>query len=445
MKNLKTHNRHTTVLWLLSAAIFALVLCADLSVASTFKKTNSYMVTNLETIDDDLYVWSNRFQLQGLINGDLACFAYIASQQGEVTQSANYFGRKIDHSGKVGGTLRIFAEEIEVSGYVGRSALLFGSEVSVAQGAVIERDLNIFGANVMIDGAIKGNLKAEARRIEISGVIAGDVTLNADEITIVPPAVIIGKLTYTSKNEAVIDSAKGVTISGGTSWLLPSEDEEKKEEDEDRYTSLVLRISSIFAAFLFGIIVVRLFRPYAEESFSQLHNRFSVAVAAGLLGIVMLLLCVIVLIFALATMIAGMVVINTDAAPFGALILIFSLLMVPITSFLSITGAIIFYSGKIVAALVIGYLIIGRVKQGSQPLSKSALFLGLILVYAMFALPYVGLVIYILVSVIGAGAIILGIKHCRRPLNLDGTDRPLPNDPPPVTPPPLVPPSSGIA
>lgn len=425
-------------------AMAALLFCANLAVGSTFKKSNNYSVTNLEAIDDDLYVWANRFQMLGVVDGDVSCFAYTATNQGEITQSANMFGRKITHSGKIGGALRVFAQEIDVSGYVGRSALLFGSDITVAKGAVIERDMNLFGADVVVDGAVKGNLKADAGRITLTGVVAGDVTLKADEITILPPAVIVGKLTYTSKNQATIDSTNGVTISGGTNWLLPSTDEEKKEEDEDRYTSLVIRISSIFAAFLFGLIVMRLFRPYAEESFAQLRTRFSVAIAAGMLGVVLLVLCIIVLVIALATMIAGMVVISTEAAPFGALILIFSLLMIPISGFLAVTGAIVFYSGKIVVALVIGYLIIGRVRQLSQPLSKSALFLGLILVYALFAIPYIGLVLYILLSVIGAGAIILGIKHCRRPLIADAA-LDLPNNPPPVTPPPIIPPTSGLA
>jgi cytoskeletal protein CcmA (bactofilin family) len=355
------------------------------------------------------------------------------------------FGREINHTGRVGGAYRAFGQIINVTGYVGRSALLLGSDISVGSGAVIERDLTMFGSDITVEGAVKGNLKAEANRIELSGVIAGDVTLDANEINIIKPAVILGKLTYTSKNQAVIDSANGVTVAGGTTWKLPSEEDEKKDEESNKYTSMVLRLSSLFAAFLFGIIVVRLFRPQAEESFLQLRSRFSVSVAAGLLGSGLLVLCVIVLVFALATMIAGLVVIRSDAAPFGALILIFSLLMVPITSFLSIAGAIIFYSGKIVMGFLIGYLILGRIRQTTHTMSKSGLFLGLVILYGLFAIPYFGFVIYVLISLIGAGAIILGIKHCRRPLLASSENPDLPGDPPPVTPPPPLPPASGVA
>jgi cytoskeletal protein CcmA (bactofilin family) len=429
----------------LIVAFTAAVLALSGSViASTFKKSSNYSVTKLETINDDLYVWANRFQMQGVVVGDLSSFGYRIINQGNVTESANLFGREITHSGKVDGTFRAFGELVRIEGYVGRSALLFGREITLAGGSVVERDLSLFGDQIWLEGAVKGNLKGCAGRIELSGVIAGDVDIQADQIAIIKPAVILGKLTYTSENEAQIDLADGVTIAGGTTWLKP----EKKDAEEaanDRYTELVLKISSLFAAFLFGIIVVRLFRPYAEESFEQLRTRFSVAVAAGLLGVVLLMLCVIVLVFALATMIAGMVVINTDAAPFGALILIFSLLMVPITSFLSITGAIVFYSGKIMVAFLIGYLIVGRIRQTSNPMSKSALFLGLLIAYGLFMLPYVGFTFYVIISIIGAGAIILGIKHCRKPL-LEAPSTPgLPGNPPSPIPPPPPHGASGIA
>ena len=430
---------------LLIVAMTAVVLALSGSViASTFKKSNNYSVTNLETINDDLYVWANRFQMQGIVVGDLSSFSYRIINQGSVTESANLFGREITHSGKVDGTFRAFGELVRIEGYVGRSALMFGREITLASGSVVERDLSLFGAEVWLEGAVKGNLKACAGRIELSGVIAGDVNITSDHISIIKPAVILGKLTYTSENEAQIDLEDGVTITGGTTWLKP-EKENAEEAAKDRYTGLVLKISSLFAAFLFGIIVVRLFRPYAEESFTQLRTRFSVAVAAGLLGVVLLMLCVIVLVFALATMIAGMVVINTDAAPFGALILIFSLLMVPITSFLSITGAIVFYSGKIVVAFLIGYLIVSRIRQTSNPMSKSALFLGLLIAYGLFMLPCIGFTLYVIISIIGAGAIILGIKHCRKPLLEAPSTTGLPINPPPPTPPPPLPGASGVA
>ncbi|MCM2271366.1 MAG: hypothetical protein NDJ18_02245 [candidate division Zixibacteria bacterium] len=436
--------RSRLTLTLIVAMTAALLALSGSVIASTFKKSNNYSVTNLETIDDDLYVWANRLNMQGVVVGDLSSFSYRIINQGTVTESANLFGREISHAGKVDGAFRAFGEIVKIDGFVGRSALLFGREITMTSGAVIERDLSLFGADVWLEGAVKGNLKAHADRIELSGVIAGDVEIKAEQITIVKPAVILGKLTYTSTNEAQIDLADGVTIVGGATWLLP-EDKKAEEEDEDRYTSLVLRVSSLFAAFLFGIIVFRLFRPYAEESFKQLRTRFSVAFAAGLLGIALLVFCLIVLVFALATMIAGMVVINTEAAPFGALILIFSLLMLPITSFLSITGAIVLYSGKIVVAFLIGYLIVGRIKQTSHPMSKSALFIGLLAAYALFMIPYLGLTLYVLISIIGAGAIILGIKHCRKQVIADTSTAAMPTNPPAPTPPPAFPPGDGVA
>jgi hypothetical protein len=94
---------------------------------------------------------------------------------------------------------------------------------------------------------------------------------------------------------------------------------------------------------------------------------------------------------------------------------------------------------------LIGYLIVGRIRQTTNPMSKSALFLGLLIAYGLFMLPYIGCTLYVMISIIGAGSIILGIKHCRKPI-LEATPSPgLPGDPPPPTPPSPFPPASGVA
>jgi hypothetical protein len=47
-------------------------------------------------------------------------------------------------------------------------------------------------------------------------------------------------------------------------------------------------------------------------------------------------------------------------------------------------------------------------------LNRTALFVGLIVLYLLAALPYVGLVVYMMTGLIGAGAIILGVHNCRK-------------------------------
>ena len=53
-------------------------------------------------------------------------------------------------------------------------------------------------------------------------------------------------------------------------------------------------------------------------------------------------------------------------------------------------------------------------RPGAATLSKTALFIGLIILTIISSLPYVGTVLFLLTALIGAGAIVLGIHNCRR-------------------------------
>lgn len=394
--------------------MFAAALFAGHAQASVFKRAQNLDITNLEQLDDDVYIYANKLTLEGVVRGDLTAFCYRVDVKGEVGQSANLFCRDLFLAGKIDGSLRAFAQNAVIDGYVSRSAIAFGQDVSFNQGSVVERDLTAAGGVVDLAGTVRGNTRIYADRVVLSGVFMGDVNIDADQIQVVKPAVITGNLTYVSKTEAKIDTANGVSITGQTTWNLPKH--AREEKSGSGLTGFLLRVSSLLAAFIFGLIVMQIFRPYAEESFNQLRTRLSTSIAAGLIGIVSLLVCLIILVLALAFSIAGLILVSSQLAPIGSIILIFSILTIPITSFLGVSGAIILYSGKLVVAMLLGYLIMSRAREGTQPLGKAGLFVGLTILAVVFAIPYLGTIVYIAAAVVGGGAILLGIKHCRRPV-----------------------------
>jgi cytoskeletal protein CcmA (bactofilin family) len=399
----------------LPSALCLMVFLSAASFASTFKKADNVQITNLDMIDDDLYVYAGRLTIDGIVSGDLTAFDYQTTINGEIGQSANLFCRNLQVAGKIDGSLRAFAEVITVNGFVTRSALLFGRDVSLSKGSVVEKDVNIFGGQVSLDGTIKGDAAVEAEIVEITGVITGNVKITARKIEVLPPAVITGNLTYTSENQAQIDTTSGVTISGQTTWNHPKEGTLSGVRGSGSgYTGFVVRISSLLAAFLFGIIIAYLFKPYIEEAVNQVRTRTTVSIAAGLLGVLILVIALVVLILAIVSLIAGFLLVAGDLAPIGSVVLIFSILMLPVTSFAGISGGILFYTGKIIVAFWIGFAIMRKAKPGTAVLSKSALFIGLAILTALFAIPVFGAIVYVAAAIVGAGGIMLGIKHCRR-------------------------------
>ncbi|MEW6050417.1 MAG: polymer-forming cytoskeletal protein [Candidatus Zixiibacteriota bacterium] len=408
--------------WSFFVIAVTLLAAACVATASVFKKGDHVDIGKLDIIDDDVYAYGQRVTADGIISGDLSAFAYQVTLTGEVGQSANLFGRTVQMNGKVNGTFRGGAEMLTLAGYVNRSAVLFARDVTTDKGSVVQRDLTVFGDRIELAGTVTGNVYASGEIVQITGVLTGDVKLRASKIIISPPATIGGNLTYISEKPAQIDTTGGVVIAGQTTWNLPEKDDEEKDRGSGLKT-LVMKISSLFAAFLFGIIVVAMFRPYAEESVQQLRTRFTASIASGLLGVALLVVSLVVLVFAILSAMAGLILVSGDLAPIGALVMIFSILMLPITSFAGISGAIMFYSGKIVIALVIGYLILARAKPGTSMLSKSAMFLGLAILTALFFVPILGTVVYLAASVIGFGAILLGIKSCRQHHGMPRSDQ----------------------
>lgn len=380
--------------------------------ASVFEKGKSVVISNVHVVDDDLYVYTNDLRMEGTINGDLTAFAYDGKIQGTVSHAVNIFARSVSHAGRCNGPFRSFSETVSMDGTVGGSAMMFGRLISFNKGAVIERDLVIRGADVFVDGTVKGKLDIEGAEVTITGQIVGDTRVSCKKLLIKPPAVLSGNLTYDTEEPPQIDSA-GVTIVGTVKRATPKL---VAEPGTPIIKTIAMRISGLCAAFLFGLILIRLFPTYAKVSYDQLRTRFAMSLATGLLILGVIVACAVILIMTIVTGIAGQVLFSGGQAgtAFGVILTVFSILMLPITSFSAVSGAILFYAGRLFVAMLIGHFLLKRSSSGGGLPGSLPLFLGLTVLSLLFWIPYGGTLIYLFVAAVGAGAIMLGIRECRK-------------------------------
>jgi len=403
--------------------------------AINFDNSSRIHISNLHRIDDDLYAFAEELTIDGEVDGEVTAFVYDTRISGIITGTVSIFSYQVRHTGQIGRSLRAFANTITIDGSVGRSALIMGSDVAIGRSAVIERDCRLYGASIHMDGTINGpETTIEGDKISVDGFVRGNLTIKGKTIRIGPSAVIDGDLIYSCLTEDDITIEEGATINGERTWTPPKE---KDEDDGSGFvTGVVVSISKLLAAFLFGILILLIFRRYAEESFKQVRSRFTVSLAAGFLSLLVLAFVVLALAVAIVLLISGMVLTGGDSPILGAVLLVVAIVMVPITTFGTVVGGIMLYSGKIVVGFLLGAFLLKRID--SRPLNKINLLVGLVLLSIVFAVPYVGSLLYVLVSITGAGAILLGIKHCPRagedsqtPPTTSGSDR----NPPPVIPP----------
>jgi len=411
----------------LAVALVASVITAiEPAYAANFLKADKVHLTSLHRIDGDVYALGETVTVDGSIDGDLLAAGGQVTCSGEITGSQTIAAGEFSCSGRVDGSVRFIGGDAEIEGYVGRSVLFLGQNLKVREMAVIREDVNAYGRKVQIAGVVMGNVSVGAAVIEISGQIDGDVELDATEsIEISPPAVISGNLTYSGPKELDLESS-GVTVLGEVERREPEKDDAAKQE-ADELTDTVLRFSRLFAAFLFGLILIRLCPRYLQEAFAQLRCRFAACAAAGLLAAAAVVMSMLVLLLAVVLSIVGLILSSGDQAAGGALLLVFSTLMIPVTSFAFVSGGVLFYAGKLLPSLLVGYGLIRIFKRQPKLLGKWQLLIGLTILTGFYAIPRAGWLFYLTVGIIGMGAIILGVRHCR-PIDSQSTTAP---EPPP--------------
>ena len=416
-------------------AVIGVAICSLLPLevtGSVFRTEREADISTLHVIDDDFYFAGGRLTVDGRIEGDLVAVVWEPVIRGEIRESASLACDSLTFSGTVNGSLRALGRDLLVDGRVRRSVDLFGAVARVGKSADIDGNLSIFATVAYIDGVVDGDLQVSADEVYITGEINGNATITAPAIVITPPGTIVGDLSYVAPDKDALKLVAGARVNGETEWLPPEE-----PESESPYTGYIVRIATLLAAFLFGIIVVRPFRPYAEEAVGQLCGRPAMSAASGLLGTIGLVICIVILMLSLAVMASGYLILrlSSEGTGWGMLFLVVSTVLVPITSFASITGGVILYSGKVLVAFVLGHYVVRIVKPKSRALTASSLLIGLIILLILFSLPYLGTLLYAAVSIIGAGAILLGIRYCRRQASLP----PPSTAPPEPTPPPSLP------
>ena len=385
--------------------------------ATEFETGDQVRISNLHTIEDDFFVWSYSITNDGVIDGDAFLGGYEIVSNGEVTGSENVFAYTFNHNGTVDRSLRVFANNATVGGHTERSLLAVANSFVLEPDAIVNRDASIFGSLVHVDGRVRGDLNIRGERVTITGTVDGNVDVEADHINIDAPAVINGNLTYLARKSIEIDTLAGVSILGtiAAKEETPAEAGESGKAKGD-FTEITFIISKFLAAFLFGIILIALFRRYAEETYVQLKNRFGMSAVSGLLTFIITVFCIGILVVALILVVIGLAVASKNEVVLGSLILVISTLLVPITSFVSVSGFVLFYMGKIVVAMLVGCMIWRWFKADCAPLSKLQLLVGMAVLTALFEVPYIGFALYLLASIIGAGGVVLGVRNCHRPV-----------------------------
>jgi cytoskeletal protein CcmA (bactofilin family) len=352
-------------------------LAADPTGDSAFYGGDQLHLAEGETHEGDWYVATGSLSLDGRQQGDLIVFAGDAAIQGEVEGDLVVLGGTVEIAGRIADATRLVGGTLVVRGVIEGDLLVFGGEVAIRDEARIAGSVYAFAGKTAVDGAVEGRLRAVGGQIAISGTVGRDVVLKADEVRIEPGARIGGDLVYTSRKE--LDLPSGI-VAGDVRFERKVEDE---PEGGDFAWHLFTRIGFALAALVVGLSALAIFRRTAPALVAPVAGEPLVGFVVGFFAFLVV-----------------------PAASFLAMLLVIPLPLgvIALTLFL-----IALYLAKLPVALWLGQRLLRLVGLG-VPSPYASLVLGLVLLYAVFALPCLGWLVWFTASLLGLGAMILAAR-----------------------------------
>ncbi len=347
-------------------------------------------VASGEVVDEDLYVAANNVIIDGTINGDLWAAGDTITVGGVVNGSVMAVGRTVNINGDVGHAVRAGGETIIVNGDVSGDVIAGCSQVNIASTAKIGRDL-LFGAGIAgIDGFIEGDIKGGGGDVTISNGVKGNVDLQVESLTIFSAANIQGDLTYTSEEEADIQS--GAQIAGATTHNLPPVKEEPAKAFPPFGTfppfGIVGKVIGFFMALIAGLVIVLLAPRRLTSVAEAIRTRPGPSAGWGALMVFV--------------------------APIVAVLVCFTIIGIPVGLITLALWGIAIYLAQIPVGLLIGRLIIGRFRAvEGKAIMVGALALGLVILRLLGLIPYLGFFIALAVVLFGLGAVVVSERRRR--------------------------------
>jgi len=368
---------------LIILAILLILFNPHACLGTEFKAGENFLFPDTLIIDDDLVIAGNTIKSDATIRGDLISASSRLVQNGIVEGSVIAGAKDLDILGQVKGSVRGFGQNINVNGKVNRNLIGFGAALSIKPDGEIGGDVTAFCGELTLDGKIGKGLRGSIGTLIISGIINGDVSVNADEITLMPTAKILGDFKYRSKKQAKIES--GAQVIGQTLWTKKEKKEEKKAKGIFTAKSLITEILFLFALMLTGIVLTLIFKKNALQAKKAVTTSFLKSLGLGFVFMV----CI----------------------PIAIVVLIVTILGIPIAIIALFAYAVLIYIAKIPVATALGGMIIKAFGKQGEPSLIWSMLLGLIILTILLNIPYLEWLIYFIVLFTGFGAILISQKQ----------------------------------
>lgn len=352
--------------------ILTMLLIAPGSVLAAIVTTgDAVTIGEREVVDDDVYLFGNVVTISGLVRGDTIVFGREAIIEGTVEGSLLVFAETIRIDGEVTGTTRGAANSVIFSGATGRDLMIAANSISIS-GSVGQ---DFFGGanNITITGSVGRNILASMSRLVIDSPVGGDVDAYVSDLVIGPRAVISGRVTYTSDNEASVDGS--AIISGQLKRLDPTSEHTFASPGRSAW-SVIRPILSLLALALLMILV---FPGFTAGTAAMIGEKPGASAGYGAL-----------LVF---------------VAPLAALILLITVIGIPIGFMSMLLYIVLLYTARVFTGYYLASFLFERIKKELHPVWVA--LCGVLVLALLIQIPYLGWLINLAAVIFASGALLL--------------------------------------
>lgn len=393
-----------------------------------------------EIIDDDLFISGEIVEINGTVNGDVFAGGSVVTVNGTINGSLVAGPQVVHINGEVTGSVYAVSMTITLGSEakIGRNFYFGGFNLTAEPGSNISRDLLVGAYQALLSGQIDRNVHAGVRALEIEGSIGNNVyaeiagtsqeeppyfVLNKPDIdTVIPSglrvsenAEIGGSLNYkSSENQAetiLISPSRGINFE-----YVPQLNAQDFQDEATRVGPAALagvwvikRIQEFITLMILGGLVV--------WQLPGLLNKVSEKVAKESLpsfgwGLVTILVVYLGALLVSGLIIAGAIffgIITLGELSWVILSVGFSSLGLILTGF----GLLLSYGSKLVVAYLVGKLVIRWLAPKYEYMPIWPMVSGVFIYILLRTIPGVDLVIGVIVTLIGLGAMWLYYRDNR--------------------------------
>jgi hypothetical protein len=404
------------------AALLALIglFAATPAQAADTRGGDKVVIGRGEVINDDLYVAANSVIIDGTVKGDVVAVANQITVNGTVEGDLLAGAQGVLINGVVGDDVRVGGQAILLGpgARVGGDLAIGGLSLENQAGSVVEGDLLVGAYQALLSGQIGKNVRGGMDRMELRGSVGGnvDIAVSGDQsvsatqfspagqvpIPTVPPRLTLadsarigGKLIYQSSAAATVDPAQ---VAGGITYNQVTATQAATPAAAIPGLHYLRRFAGLL---LVGLLLFWLTPAWTRRVADIVQERPLNSLVWGLVAFVAFVASVIaILILTIAVAIAfGYLTLGGLAAMVVSLgLLLNAMLVVGYVAF-------VVYIAQVLIAYVAGRWLLQKAQPAWAERPIIPLAAGLILYLLLTAIPGLGTLVGLLVTLLALGAL----------------------------------------